>query len=281
MFGSLPSGVLERISWRTLLFRPSPAANRPFDPDGPKDHLLMDMFWMPVVEPYAISEPFSTAGKVNMNYQIVPFTYINRSTALRAVLSSELIPRAPLASAAAINSSGDNNYKGMRSSAPAAVQEVDRIPVNLDETLKQFDDKFSSSNWDIFKSASEICDLYLVPQGYTLAGFESTWYGNDFAMVGDNSRERPYGNIYPRLTTKSNTFTVHYTVQSLKNPILNPGEWNEKRGAVTGEFRGSTTLERFIDPANRSIPDYPANPTADSLDKFYQWRIVSTRSFSP
>ncbi len=33
---------------------------------------------MPVVEPYPISEPLSTAGRINMNYQIVPFTYINR-----------------------------------------------------------------------------------------------------------------------------------------------------------------------------------------------------------
>jgi hypothetical protein len=31
---------------------------------------------MPVVEPYAISEPLSVAGRVNLNYQIVPFTNI-------------------------------------------------------------------------------------------------------------------------------------------------------------------------------------------------------------
>ncbi len=37
---------------------------------------MMDLFNMPTVEPYAISEPFSTAGKVNMNYQILPYTYI-------------------------------------------------------------------------------------------------------------------------------------------------------------------------------------------------------------
>jgi len=46
---------------------------------------------MPVVEPYAISEPFSTAGKVNMNYQIAPFNYITRNTALRGVFCGSMI----------------------------------------------------------------------------------------------------------------------------------------------------------------------------------------------
>ncbi len=36
------------------------------------DYLLLDLFSMPVVEPYPISEPLSTAGRINMNYQIVP-----------------------------------------------------------------------------------------------------------------------------------------------------------------------------------------------------------------
>ena len=46
----------------------------------------MDLFWMPEVEPYAISDCFSTAGKINMNYQIVPFTYITRNTALYCLI---------------------------------------------------------------------------------------------------------------------------------------------------------------------------------------------------
>ena len=34
----------------------------------------LDLFNMPVVEPYAISEPFSTDGKVNLNYALAPFS---------------------------------------------------------------------------------------------------------------------------------------------------------------------------------------------------------------
>jgi len=95
-------------------------------------------------------------------------------------------------------------------------------------------------------------------------------------------RERPYANIYPRLTTKSNTYTVHYTVQALKNPPGQlPNVWNETRSVVTGELRGSTTLERFLDPADSKIPDYATDPNAPNLDSFYQWRVISSDTFAP
>lgn len=289
MFGSLPTGVMENISWRTLLFRPQ--ASRPLDPSGPKDHLLLDLFWMPVVEPYAISEPFSTAGKVNMNYQIVPFTYINRSTALQAVLGSELLPRVPKAAAAAIASWDFNNYykgkSGASGSTPPGAPSVARLPVNMDDTngaLRQFKEKFAAG--EIFKSPSEICDIYLTPQGYSWTSnaiADAAWYGSDFALVGDNARERPYGNIYPRLTTKSNTFKVFYKVQVLKNllPPLRQNEWDEKKGVVTGEYVGSTTLERYLDPNNKSIPNYATDPAAANLDNYYQWRTVANDGFPP
>ena len=83
------------MPWQTLLFRPDIELARKAQIDRdrqhygsryPRDHLFMDMFWMPVVQPYAISEPFETKGKINMNYQILPFTYITRATALHALL---------------------------------------------------------------------------------------------------------------------------------------------------------------------------------------------------
>ena len=312
MFGSLPTGVAEGKTWRTLLFRP--AINRPNDPvGGPKDYLFLDLFTMPVVEPYAISEPFSTAGKVNMNYQIVPFTYITRDTGIRAVLGSELVARIPAAAVGKIPNNTSNYCKGSQyvtggvgsaslivpPSAPAQA----RLPINLDEingTLRQFQDKFDG--WNIFRSAAEICDIYLVPQdsihptrykdwvttgapSYTTAA--NSWYGSDFAGVGDNLRERPYADIYPRLTTKSNTFTVHFRVQSLKNPKSNnQAQWTETKGVITGEYRGSTTVERYLDPTcldpdNNPIIDYATNFTGRSLDTYYQWRTVANNAFAP
>ena len=86
---------------------------------------MLDLFTMPVVEPYAISEPFSTAGKINMNYQIVPFTYIDRSTGVKAVLNSELIARVPKAAAQGKQyQAGHNYYKIPYGNAPGSNEKL-------------------------------------------------------------------------------------------------------------------------------------------------------------
>lgn len=278
IFGSLPTGVKALKPWQTLLFRPGPG-NHPGEENQPSaghlaDHLLLDLFWMPVVEPYAISEPFSTAGKVNLNYQIAPFSYITRNTALRSVLADVKVAKVSI-----------NLPKGS-----AQVPGPLRLPLNLSDTngtLRQFKEKFDGG--DIFRSATEICDIYLVPQGESWASnaaARTAWYGNDYAMVGDNVRERPYAEIYPRITTQSNTYTVHYQVQVLKNPINVPqGSWNEKTGKILSEYRGSTTLERYVDPNDPKLltSDYnfTSNPNAKSLETLYRWRTVNSHQFAP
>ena len=111
VFGSIPApdtgGNGTPQPWTTLLFCPNPVApssgrshpgfgipNYPPYTTIP-DHLFLDLFWMPVVEPYPISEAFSTAGKINLNYQIVPFTYVTRQTGLYAVMKSTKITAIP------------------------------------------------------------------------------------------------------------------------------------------------------------------------------------------
>lgn len=273
MLGSLPTGVISGKPWQTLLFRPGP--NGHTGTISPRDHLFLDLFWMPVAEPYAISEPFSTDGKVNLNYQIQPFTYIKRNTALRSVLASEKVARVPKNAAA--------SYK--RLGAASGLSTNVRLPLNLSETtgtLRQFEEKFATG--DIFRSASEICDIFLVPEGTNWtsdSAAQAAWYGDDFALVGDNTRERPYTNLYGRLTTKSNTFTVHFTVQALKNASTDPAIWNERKGNVLGEFRGSTAFERYIDPNDTNIPDSAMVPAAPSLENHYNWRIIENRRFAP
>ena len=83
---------------------------------------------------------------------------------------------------------------------------------------------------------------------------------------------------------------VYYTVQSLKNaePAANQATWNESVGTVLGEYRGSTTLERYIDP-NESLPDFAATPGSATLDgnaaagtlSYYKWRVVENHQFAP
>jgi len=279
MFGSLSTGVQRRLPWQTLLFRPGPA-NHP-GAVSPPDHLLLDYFWMPVVEPYAISEPFSTAGKINMNQQLVPFTYINRMAGLHAALTAERVAMISKAEAVSYKF-GDMSNSGLVNA---------RLSLNLSDTggtLRKFKEKFDSG--EIFRSASEICDIYLVPTGKTWtsnAAAQSSWYSDDFAMVGDNTRERPYAHLYNKLTTKSNVFTVHYHAQVLQKPkarqLSDPTIFDTGAGdKVVAEQRGSTTFERYLDPADpRIVAQDPASATATSLEEFYRARIVNTTVFAP
>ena len=105
-FGSLPSASQANAPWTCLLFRPnmSDPATMPHlgeagngmvwernrttldgfelpqmasvtgDPTYPADHLWLDYFWMPTAQPVDSGSPFATQGKVNMNYQLFPFT---------------------------------------------------------------------------------------------------------------------------------------------------------------------------------------------------------------
>ena len=294
MFGSLPTGIIAKKPWQTLLFRPnvnSAVSSVPHPGSAaPEDHLLMDLFWMPVVEPYAISDRFSTAGKINMNYQIIPFNYISRSTGLQALLKGEKV------SAIANSSIGTNVNNNYRAYQPAVPPIPDfRNAIDIAQTLTQFDNKFTNFGaanfWDVFKSASEICDQHIVPAGFgasaTLASMSSFWQNH--VLTGDNMRERIYTTLYPRLTTKSNSYTVHFRVQSLQqlNKSAAAGTWTDGTDVVTAEYRGSATVERYIDPNNSSIPDYAADAASGNLsndptlDTFYKWRVVENRQFAP
>jgi len=290
-FGSLPTGVFAGRPWQTLLFHPDPTGLHPGNTnragDGttlqgaPPDHLLLDLFHMSVVEPYAVSEPLSTAGKINMNYQIAPFSYIKRGTGISAVLKSEKLT--------VIDENLAATYKAYGSS-PTNI----RFPIDADETMKGFDARFAAN--DIFRSASEICTLPIVPimpaaQTYASMSTASPNFWDTRRLTGDNTRERIYETIYPRLTTKSNTYTVHYRVQTLKKaPGTNPTQWSEGRDQVTSEHRGAQTIERYVDAGDTTLPDFTANPTY-SLDAYpdasgkmtnaYQFRVISTKKFAP
>ena len=323
-FGSLPTGFARKYPWQTLLFCPNPlsgsiqdasntsftsyVAKHPGRTNTPPDYLMLDLFTMPVVEPYAISEPFSTAGKVNLNYQIAPFTYITRNTALQAVLHSTRVTALDTNAVCAYRNNF-SNYAGPNF----------RYPINLSETLSDFDARFTYNR--PFVSASEICDMYLVPDisgnaletgtaptGNTHSNPVAKWWTTGgtlnlngypsggtvpataagFYLTGDNQREKPYADIYPRLTTQSNTYTVHVRVQKIKvPPSVASGTWDESVGVVEGEYRGSYAVERFIDPNDSRFTTgttshpLPYNPDTDNLNPLYKYRIVETKKFAP
>lgn len=277
MFGSLPTGVKRTFEayesnnlstgkpWRTLNFCPNPLAGTAhYGMKTPPDYLLLDLFTMPVVEPYAISEPFSTAGRLNMNYQLAPFTYISRKTAMHAALAAQKV-------IAFANTDAADYKGGIQGSTGAATRQI-RYAVNFDETLKQFDNRFAAG--DIFRSASEICSIFLVPNapGATANGMATWW--NDYQLTGNNSRERPYATLYPLLTTKSNVFTTHLRAQAIKR--LPDG-----RIDVQGEYRGSVTFERFLDPNAKIFTAGTVNPDDVSLEPYFRFRTLVAKQFDP
>lgn len=309
MLGSLPTGVKRGLPWQTLLFRPevrTDLAGRPHPgTTSPKDHLLMDLFWMPVIEPYAISEPFSTAGKVNLNYEIAPFSYIRRATALHGVMKSEeplVMPHdlgtVPLSKTYKLwdhetndwpyfpNSSGrtqdialgaewDKVFKGQ------APYDKLRRPIDVTKTLAQADQRFATG--EAFRSATEVCELHLVREGETLKEYEDGTIWKNAQITGENTRERPYANLLARLTTRSNTFTVHMRVQALRQPGSKEEDfkvWREGRSEPAGEYRGSTLIERYIDPADPTLPDFATTPDRVA-DTAYRMRVLLMRKFVP
>jgi uncharacterized protein (TIGR02600 family) len=322
MFGSLPTGVLRNKPWQTLLFRPAKSylpggTSHPGSAAGgmPPDHLLLDLFWMPVVEPYAISEPFATSGKINLNQQIAPFTNIRRDTGLRAVLKSVKMT--------AMNPNQQDNRGGVYSQlyklcgTPGAGGDagggqgvVVRRNIDLDNTLKQITDRMDKNK--PFISTSEICDIPLIPKdlptdsngvsipAHVSAGFSPTTSLSQFdsllssfwsqhLLTGDNSLERPYTHIYPRLTTRSNTYTVHVRVQTLPQSTRNNTFiLKAAQNQPTGEFRGSFVIERyldansagFVDSTGKAVPNPGADTTGLALGP-YRFRVVSSRQFTP
>ncbi|MEQ1859898.1 MAG: Verru_Chthon cassette protein A [Chthoniobacteraceae bacterium] len=325
MFGSLLVGV--KSAWQTLCFSPNPAsltsrtvkgkADHPGFDTSPKDHLLLDLFTMPVIEPYAISEPFSTAGKVNLNCEIMPFKYIRRTTALRAALQSVRITAVPPSRLRVGTVSGA--YKlGSPSGTPLA--DNYRLALNRDETIKSivslFDDPdLADRSYERFyKSASQICERFLYPKLDETdkqlfgGGTEPKWNRSDTDirqfwernnLGGDNTREKPYADLYSRLTTKSNTFTVHMRVQKLRPQRGLKDEdflkWTEKDDSISAEYRGESQIERYLDPQDRRFSDeivddkfkvdapmyIPTNTQTRPLEFAYRFRVVGSKRFAP
>ena len=301
IFGTIPSRAGESTpgSWETLLFCPNPAGgknNHRGWTQTPRDHFLLDLFYMPVVEPYAITENFATAGKVNLNYQIAPFTYIKRKTALYALLDSmtanstfSLAPNfSGNAGGAAIvavpesvqaNNASDSSYRTVSNGVKLsqAVSTSYRKFVDPETTLKAFDTRFDTQN-DPFVSASEICEMFLNPVG--VADAEAFW--SDKTLTGDDKREMPYNHLYPRVTTRSNTFRVHFWVQSLNSRL------GRENPIVTGEYRGSTIVERYLDPNITAYGtdfgdgnSFDVNAAFPPLNSNYRFRQIEHQQFAP
>jgi len=264
MFGSLPTGVHSDVPWRTLLFCPNPADAGHKGFDSPPDFLLLDLFRMPVVEPFAISGPASTDGKINMNYAIAPYSYIRRASSWYALLETLKLFSVP-----------DDQSLTYKSATRGSFNFRQRVDVA--ETLAQFETRFAAN--DIFRSASEICSLFLVPQGSKLADVKNLGSGfwSTHRLTGDNSREKPYAELYPKLTTQSNTYRIHLRVQVLAKSTGIPAGKTDFEPLA--EYRGSLLIERYLDPKNARFSS--VDPDDGCLNELYQFRVLESSRFAP
>ena len=198
-----------------------------------------------------------------------------------------------------------------------------RLAIDRDETIEAIDSFFShyqtNRNKGFFKSATEICERYLYPvissdpttgqnngpkfqsptydpdpvNSYDLPGnnrgeLTMANFWSQRTLTGDNLREKPYTDLYPRVTTKSNTYTVHMRVQTIRQ-IGTDGDfkkWREGKDVVLSEYRGAATIERYIDPSDPRLTDKldpVKTPVFEkrSLEDLYRFRVVNTKKFAP
>ncbi len=269
MFGSLPTGSRAHVPWQTLLFRPheQPFGTQHFGAHTPPDHLLLDLFWQPVLEPEPLSLNLETQGKINLNQQILPFTHITRDTALHAAMKAETLMAIP-DSAAATYKSGERP------------EDRFRRHIDAEQTLALWKTRvFDQGN--VFLIPGQICEQYLVPEGLMEIGQRATQermseFWAQHRLTGDNSKERPYAHLYSRLTTRSNTYRVHFVAQTLVKARSTPANgFDSRRDRVTATVSGSSVLSRQLDLNHPNLPDYQqpsaAGETLPPLDLFYRW----------
>jgi hypothetical protein len=118
-----------------------------------------------------------------------------------------------------------------------------------------------------------------------------------YTLTGDNTRERPYADLYGRLTTRSNTYRIHYRVQILKkftgagsnaSIFVDPAEKHPTStpDGIASEVRGSYLVERYIDPfdsrwGSEGFVPLKGDGTGDTLTAAYRFRVLEEKVFNP
>lgn len=269
MFGSLPTGVRAQVPWQTLLFRPH---NGHYGTQWPPDYLLLDLFWTPVLEPEPLSVNFETAGKANLNHQLHPFSYIQRRTALHAALKAEGLMAIPDTDALVYKSTeaADRQYRSM---------------IDVSATLNLWDNERATMGRP-FLTEAEICGSHLVPEGLVEQGsaasreqMEAFW--GRHRLTGDNSRERPYAHLVPKLTVRSNVFRMHFKVQKLAKTRTSPvNEFRPGKDRELATVQGTALLRRSLDtnhPELSRAQDRGGALALGSLHPFYRWKVEEFR----
>ncbi|HSI63780.1 MAG TPA: Verru/Chthon cassette protein A, partial [Candidatus Saccharimonadia bacterium] len=111
-------------------------------------------------------------------------------------------------------------------------------------------------------------------------------FWEDHAITAENLKERPYTNLYPRLTTRSNTYQVHVRSQVIRKArSVGPEKFDGTKDSITAEYRGAVVLERYLDlndPRLKSIDFATGAPgSKPSLDNYHRIRVLNQKRFDP
>jgi hypothetical protein len=211
--------------------------------------------------------------------------YLERKTALHGLLKSQKMLMVP-------NNAPDG---GHRENPLDDRSNRWRYSIDRTKTIELIQNRLTKKG--LFKTASELCEIPMVPApgpGQSVNGLanpianmsDAQWanFWNQYLQTGDNQRERPYVHLYPRVTNRSNVFTVYVRAQSIrKAPGSAVDEFDPRKDQVSSEYRGQTTIERFIDPNDPQLRTY--NPASNSntiggaADRYYRFRIVNSKQF--
>ncbi len=290
VFGGLPTGLFGRpgddapCAWQSL--RLHPFGGTASWPPAPV-HLWLELFWMPVTEPRLLSRHLATEGKVNLNHRLVPFPWIQRRSALHGVLKGVEMTVIP---ADALDAAGDHAKRG-RAGDGGLLDASFRYAIDAGKTLRALDAKLDRDG--AFRTPSEITEIPLAParvpgrvyagNGWSAADPQALEGGalRDWCATAGSLLEEPYAALYPRLCTRSNVFRVHYRVQVLRQPRgVEPAVWDEGKGRIAAEQRGSALIERRLREEDGGSAD-PATAAGRPihLDGRHHCQILSTEMF--
>jgi hypothetical protein len=117
----------------------------------------------------------------------------------------------------------------------------------------------------------------LIPEGlqWDEEGEAIRAFWDQHRLSGDNTLERPYAGLYSRLTTRSNSFRLHYHIQTIAKPEGSaPDRFHPESDRIVDERRGSKSIERRL---NTQVPSHLNQRTSlgnhPRLERFDEVRV--------
>ena len=74
---------------------------------------------------------------------------------------------------------------------------------------------------------------------------------------------------------------MHFRVQRIERNSGDPEIVDFERDKVLNESRGSSVIERYVDPNDPQLPDFAQETVDERVEDYYRFRILERREFTP